>query len=84
MAPETTEPLTELEVEYADTDVAVDTERLDRVEYTELPDTEPVERGTLADLLSLLSLSSPPNLKLVLVAKDRACNFSECVGDGDR
>lgn len=78
-----TEPLTELAVEYADTDVAVDTERLDRAEYTELPDKE-AERGALAGLASLLSLSSPSILKLVSAEKDRAGDFPECVGDDDR
>lgn len=78
-----TEPLTELAVEYADTDVAVDTERLDRAEYTELPDKE-AERGALTDLASLLSLSSPSILKLVSAEKDRAGDFPECVGDDDR
>lgn len=78
-----TEPLTELAVEYADTDVAVDIERLDRAEYTELPDKE-AERGALAGLASLLSLSPPSILKLVSAEKDRAGDFPECVGDDDR
>lgn len=78
-----------LVVEYADTDVAVDTERADRREYTELPDIEFAIPGALECLPYLPSFDPPSSLSVKIIAvftlaNERASDFSECVGDGDR
>lgn len=84
---EETELLPEL-VEYADTDVTVDTERADWKEYTELPDMEFAIPGALECLPYLPSFDSPSlSVKLRVVftlANERANDLSECAGDGDR